>query len=94
VQTHSCLSQRAERGTQVSHEKLRLFPRGEVGAFVVLVEEDELHICLLRPTLGCLVDLFGECADGDRDLDASHIEEATAWGKRMPLTVGVMERNE
>ena len=44
---------------------------------------DELGIRLLRPTLRRLVDLFGESAHGDRDLDAPHIEEA-AGRKIMP----------
>src|SRR6266850_2015139 len=78
------LSQRLERRAQIGHEKLRLLPGREVGALVVLVEEDEFGISLLSPTLWRLVDLFGESAHGDRDLDAPHIEEATAGRKSMP----------
>ena len=32
---------------------------------------------ILSPTLRCLVNLFGEGAYGDRDLDASGVEEAS-----------------
>src|SRR6185436_12170752 len=56
----------------------------EMGAFVVLVVENEFWIGLLSPTLWRLVDLFGESAHGDRDLNASHIEEAAAGRKSMP----------
>lgn len=41
-----------------------------MGAFVVLVVEDEFGICLLSPTLWRLVDLFRKRAHGDRDLEA------------------------
>src|ERR1043166_6734924 len=70
------LPQRSERRAQIGHEKLRLLPGREVAAFVVLVVENEFGIRFLSPTLWRLVDLFGESAHGDRDLDAPHIEEA------------------
>ena len=44
---------------------------------------DELGIRLLSPALRRLVDLVGESAHGDRDLDAPHVEEA-AGRKIMP----------
>src|SRR4026207_269299 len=78
------IAQRLKRSAQVGHEKLRLFPRGEVGAFVVRTIIDEFGICLLRPTLRRLIDLFGKIAHGDRDRDAPHIEETTARRKSMP----------
>src|SRR6185295_3333434 len=78
------LPQRFERRAYVAHEKLRLLPRSEVGAFVVLVVEHEFRIRLLSPTPWRLVDLFGESAHGDRDLYASYIEEAAAGRKSMP----------
>src|SRR5262249_57523050 len=47
---------------------------GTLGETVVV---DELGISLLSPTLRCLVNLFGEGAYGDRDLDASRVEESS-----------------
>ena len=42
----------------------------------MLIIIDEFGIRLLGPSPRRLVDFFGESAHGDRDLDASHIEEA------------------
>src|SRR6516165_9477151 len=47
---------------------------GTLGETIVV---DELRISLLSPTLRCLVNLFGEGAYGDRDLDASRVEETS-----------------
>jgi len=51
-------------------------PGCEVCTFGELVVMDELHIRFLCPTLGRLVDLFGESAHGDGKFHTSHIEEA------------------
>src|SRR5262245_46071024 len=77
------LAQRLTAREHGGHEQLRLFPRREVSAFGEPVVVDQLGIRLLSPTLRRLVDLFGESAHGDRDLDAPHVEEA-AGRKIMP----------
>src|SRR5207248_4857085 len=69
-------TQRFERSAHLVHKRLRLLPRGKVRALWDAVVVDELGIRLLSPALRRLVDLFGESAHGDRDLDAPHIEEA------------------
>src|ERR1700722_693087 len=48
---------------------------------------DEPGIRLLGPTLRGLVDLVGESAHRDRDLDASHVEETARWQimRRVPV---------
>ena len=61
---------------QLGGEGHRLLPGGEVAALGKPVVVDELRIGLLGPALRRLVDLVGEGADGDRDLDAPRIEEA------------------
>ena len=66
---------RLERRPQLCGEQLRLFPRGEVAAFVELVVIDKLGIGLLGPTLRALIKLVGECADGDGDGDVFGVEE-------------------
>ena len=40
-----------------------------------LVVVDEFGVGPLCPTLGRRIDLIRKYADGDRDLDASHVEE-------------------
>src|SRR5215472_11115964 len=70
-------ARRFERCAHLGDEKLRLFPRRKMGTLREPVVVDELGISLLSPTLRCLVNLFGEGAHGDRDLDASRVEEAS-----------------
>src|SRR6202022_378365 len=77
------LAQRFECRAKFAHKQLRLFPGRKMRALGEPVVVDELGIRLLSPTLRRLVDLFGESAHGDRDLDAPHIEEAAGW-KIMP----------
>src|SRR5262249_24118345 len=60
-------AQRFERCSHLGDEELRLLPSREVCALVELVVVNELGVCLLGPALRCLVDLFGESADGDRN---------------------------
>src|SRR5215471_12594636 len=71
-------AKRFERCAHLGYEKLRLFPRRKMGTLREPVVVDELGISLLSPTLRCLVNLFGEGAHGDRDLDASRVEEASS----------------
>src|SRR5262245_66543471 len=77
------LPQRLERSAHLVHKQFRLFPGRKMRALGEAVVVDELGIRLLGPTLRRLVDLFGESAHCDRDLDAPNIEEA-AGRKIMP----------
>src|SRR5215831_11418929 len=77
------LPQRPKRSAHLVHKQLRLLPGRKMRALGKAVVVDELGIRLLSPTLRRLVDLFGESAHSDRDLDASNIEEA-AGRKIMP----------
>src|SRR5687767_11430600 len=65
-----------ERCPELGGEQLRLLPSREVSALIEPVVVDKVGIRPLRPTLRRLVDLFGESAYGDRELNAPHIEEA------------------
>src|SRR5271169_2530164 len=69
-------TQRPERRSHLLNEELRLLPGGEVSALGKLVVVDQLRVRPLCPTPRGLVDLVGEGADGDRDFDAPHVEEA------------------
>src|SRR4030088_625885 len=61
----SCrLSQRFERCAHLGTEDRRLFPGGEMTAFVELVVVDELGIRPLRPTARGRIDLVGAGAHG------------------------------
>src|SRR5262245_1052423 len=66
---------RFERRAKLGAEQLRLLPRGEVSSLVEPVVVDELGKGLLRPASRRLVELVGERAHGDRDLDALDVEE-------------------
>src|SRR5687768_12521742 len=66
---------RSKRRAQFAREQARLFPRGEVAAFVELVVVDELRVCPLRPAPRCLVLLAGEHAHGHGNGDALGVEE-------------------
>src|SRR5262249_17485761 len=70
-------AKRFERCAHFGDEKVRLFPRRKMRTFWETVVVNELGISLLSPTLRRLVNLFGEGAYGDRDLDASRVEEAS-----------------
>ena len=68
-------AKRFERRAHLFGEKLRLLPGREVTAFVELVVVDELGIRAFRPTPRSLIELVGEGAHGDGDLDAHRREE-------------------
>src|SRR4030095_9577863 len=68
-------TQRFERGTKFSDEKLRLFPRREVTAFIELVVIDKLGISPLCPTPRGLIDLVRKGAHRDRDDDVFRCKE-------------------
>ena len=70
-------AKRFERCAHLGDEKLRLFPRRKMGALGETIVVDELGVSLLSPTLRCLVNLFGEGTYGNRNLDASRIEETS-----------------
>src|SRR3954468_15052856 len=72
------LPQRPERNSELVGQRRGLLPRSEVAALGQAVVVDQLGIGLLCPALRRLVDLVGEGADGDRDLDAARVEEAAA----------------
>src|SRR5690349_1520022 len=69
-------AERPERRAQLGHEERRLLPRREVAALRERVVVNELRIRALRPAARRRVDLVGEGAHGDRDLDAPRVEEA------------------
>src|SRR3954468_8493019 len=69
------LAQRPERVADVFGEQLRLLPGGEVPASVVLGVGDEVGVRLLGPAPRDSVELVGEGAHADRDLDALDREE-------------------
>src|SRR5262245_32818891 len=71
------LAQRPERGTQLGTEELRLFPGGEVSAFVDLVVVDEFGIGAFRPAPRRFVLFAREDGYGDRNLDALGVEKST-----------------
>src|SRR4051794_13242205 len=75
----SLLAKRSEPRPKFSDEEFRLFPGGEVRAFVELVVMDEIGVRLLCPTARRRVDFVREDADGNRDLDAPGVEEAAGW---------------
>src|SRR5215217_9596809 len=64
------LAKRSERLADVFGEQLGLLPGREVPAPVVLVVGDEVGIRLLGPAARDPVDLVGEGAQADGDLDA------------------------
>src|SRR5258706_3555863 len=68
------LPQRSEPGAHVGDQKLRLFKRREVSAFVLLVVINELGIRPLRPTARAQIDLVREGAYGNRDGNAFDTE--------------------
>src|SRR4051794_31420601 len=70
------LPERFERLAHLLAEDLRLFPGREVAAFFEAVVVNQFGIRLLCPAPGGCVDLVGEGADGNRDLDAHGVEEA------------------
>ena len=69
-------AQRSECSPDFLSENLRLFPRGEVAAFVDLVVEDEVGIGLLRPTPRGLILLSRKDGYSHRNLDAFGVEKA------------------
>src|SRR5215218_2575983 len=69
------LAQRPERSPEVSDDQLRLLPRREMAALVVLVVVDQLRVRLLGPTARALIELVGERADRDGDGDLLRVEE-------------------
>ena len=69
------LPQRLEPCAEIAHQELRLFPRREVPAFVVLLVVEELGIRPFRPTPRSFVDLFREDANGGRNGDVEVVEE-------------------
>src|SRR5580704_11681270 len=71
-------TQGSKRSSHLAGEKLRLFPRSEVTAFVELVVVDKLGIGLLCPASRSSIDFVGEGAHGHRDLYVSDVEEAAA----------------
>src|SRR4051812_31359150 len=73
-------AKRFERRPHLRDEGLRLFPRREVAALGKLVVVDELRVSPLGPTARGLVKLLREGADGNRDLDAPHVEETSRCG--------------
>jgi Pyridine nucleotide-disulphide oxidoreductase, dimerisation domain len=77
------LPQRLERCAHLSGEQLRLFPGGEVTAFGEPVVMDQLRVGPLGPAPRRRVELVGEDAHGDRDLDAPGVEEASRWMVRV-----------
>src|SRR4051812_38558619 len=69
-------AQRFERRTHLGDEELRLLPGREVGALRELVVVNEFWVRFLCPAPRGRIDLVGEGAHSDRDLDAPYVEEA------------------
>ena len=71
------LSERSKRGTDLFREKLRLFPRREVAAFVHSVIVDGFVVGPLRPALRRSVDLSRENShhSGNRDIDRVEVAD-------------------
>src|SRR3954471_20101320 len=70
-------AERSERGTNLSREKLRLLPRGEVAALVDLVVVDEFGIRPLGPTPRGLILLARKDSHRHRYGDPLGVEKAT-----------------
>src|SRR5258705_5873985 len=64
------LPERSEGGAQLGGEKLRLFPRGEVSAFVDFMKIDQVFIGAACPRLRGAIDVLWKYSDGhwQRDL--------------------------
>ena len=72
------LAQRPECSSHLRRKERRLFPRGEMTAFVELVVANKFGIRPLCPASGGRVDFVGEDAHGDRDRDTPDVEEASS----------------
>src|SRR5256886_14638872 len=73
------LTQRLEGGAQLLTEDLRLFPGGEVAAYVNLVPVDEIPEAALAPASRRRVDLGRKHGNGDREFrDVDCVERAAA----------------
>src|SRR5579862_7473552 len=72
----------AEGRAKFDREGRWLLPSGEVSAFVGPIVVNELRIGLLGPALRRLVNLIGESADGDGDLQAPDVKEAALRNPR------------
>src|SRR5882724_7113157 len=70
VQLYLRLTERSKTLAKVVDNRLRLFPRGEVGAFRMLLVIEQLRVGLFRPLPRDWADLLGEGADDRRNLDA------------------------
>src|SRR6266550_1802017 len=62
-------TQRSEGSAQLGGEKLRLFPRGEVSAFVDFMKIDQVLIGAAGPRLRRSIDVLWKYSDGHRQRD-------------------------
>src|SRR2546426_1093698 len=63
------LTKRSEGGAQLGGEKLRLFPRGEVSAFVDFMKIDQVLIGAAGPRLRGTIYVLWKYSDGHRQRD-------------------------
>ena len=86
------LPQRPERGAELGGEELRLLPRGEVAAFVDLVEVDQVAIGAPGPCLRGAIALPRKDRDGHRERDLGGLLRAaksTDCVRRTPSTAAL-----
>src|SRR4030095_14127587 len=67
------MDERSKRLTQLGCEEVRLLPRGEVSAFVDLVEVNQVGIGAPRPRLRGSIDVFRKYRNGDGELDLARL---------------------
>src|SRR5258705_806982 len=67
------LPERSEGGAQLGGEKLRLFPRGEVSAFVDFMKIDQVFIGAACPRLRGAIDVLWKYSNGYRQRDLGRL---------------------
>src|SRR4051812_49246384 len=70
------LAKRPQACSHLLHEKVGLFPSGEVSAFRDFIEMNEIAVGPLRPASRTLVNFLRKDADSRRNGDAKVLKEA------------------
>src|SRR3954469_2511340 len=89
------LTQRSERRSHLGTKQHRLLPSGEMAAFLEPVVINEFRVRLLGPASRGRIDFVRESANGDRERDASDVEETSSRRnlRRIPVEARRRDRS-